>query len=62
MLAIRQPLDGPIFETMEDAEHWCIHAMVSHYDRLLGMSDARIYPFRGMAACFPEPRRFQESA
>jgi hypothetical protein len=48
MLGIRQPLDGPVFETKQDAEHWCIHAMASHYDRRLGMSDARIYAFKGL--------------
>lgn len=48
MLGIRQPLDGPIFQKREDAEYWCIHAMISHYDRRLGMSDARIEPFKGM--------------
>ena len=48
MLGIRQPLDGPIFEKLEDARNWCIHAMISHYDRLLGMSDARIEPFKGL--------------
>ena len=48
MLGIRQPLDGPIFETLEDARNWCIHAMISHYDRRLGMSDARIEPFQGI--------------
>ena len=48
MLGIRQPLDGPIFETMRDAENWCIHAMISHYDRRLGMSDAKIEPFSGL--------------
>jgi hypothetical protein len=30
MLGIRQPLDGPVFQKLQDAEHWCIHAMVSH--------------------------------
>jgi hypothetical protein len=55
MLGIRQPLDGPIFESKRDAEVWCINAMTSHFDRRLGMSDARIYPFKGMAACFPDP-------
>jgi hypothetical protein len=35
MLGIRQPLDGPVFEKLEDAEHWCIHAMISHYDARL---------------------------
>ena len=48
MLGIRQPLDGPIFEKLEDAQNWCIHAMISHYDRRLGMSDAKIEPFQGM--------------
>ena len=55
MLGIRQPLDGPVFRTKQDAEHWCIHAMVSHYDRRLGMSDARIEPFKGMVGCFADP-------
>ncbi|HEY3475134.1 MAG TPA: hypothetical protein VGK56_11030, partial [Anaerolineales bacterium] len=40
MLGIRQPLDGPVFEKLEDARNWCIHAMLSHYDRRLGLSDA----------------------
>lgn len=48
MLGIRQPLDGPVFEKLEDARNWCIHAMISHYDRRLGMSDARIQPFKGL--------------
>jgi hypothetical protein len=48
MLGIRQPLDGPIFEQLQEAEYWCIHAMISHYDRRLGMSDARIEPFKGL--------------
>ena len=48
MLGIRQPLDGPVFETIRDAEYWCIHAMVRHYDRRLGMSDAAIEPFKGL--------------
>jgi hypothetical protein len=51
MLGIRQPLDGPIFEKLEDAEYWCIHAMSSHYDRRLGLSDAHIEPFNGMVDC-----------
>jgi hypothetical protein len=55
MLGIRQPLDGPIFEKLEDAEHWCIHAMISHYDRRLGMSEACIESFKGMRDCRPLP-------
>ena len=55
MFGMRQPLDGPIFETLEDARNWCIHAMISHYDRRLGMSDATIAPFKGMVDCGPPP-------
>ena len=51
MLGIRQPLDGPVFASLEDAEGWCIHAMLSHYESRLGMSDARIESFKGMATC-----------
>ena len=55
MLGMRQRLDGPIFEKLEDARNWCIHAMISHYDRRLGMSDARVEPFKGMVDCGPPP-------
>jgi len=51
MLGIRQPLDGPVFASLEDAEGWCMHAMLSHYESRLGMSDARIELFSGMASC-----------
>ena len=50
MLGIRQPLDGPVFETLEHAQYWCWHAMVDHFDRGLGMSDAVIEPYE--VACF----------
>jgi hypothetical protein len=55
MLGIRQPLDGPVFEKLEDARNWCIYAMIDHYDRRLGMSDARIEPFKGLVDCGPPP-------
>src|SRR5688572_17649439 len=55
MLGIRQPLDGPIFVKLEDARNWCIYAMIDHYDRRLGMSDARIEPFIGLVNCVPPP-------
>ena len=51
MLGIRQPLDGPVFEKLEHAQFWCWHAMLDHYERGLGMSDARIEPFKGMVDC-----------
>ena len=55
MLGMRQPMDGPTFEKLNDAENWCIHAMISHYDRRLGMSDATIEPFKGMVDCGGPP-------
>src|SRR6478609_7089266 len=55
MFGMRQPLDGPIFETLEDARNWAIHAMISHFDRRLGMSDATIEPFKGMVNCGGPP-------
>ena len=51
MLGIRQPLDGPVFEKLEHAEYWCWYAMLDHYERGLGMSDARIEAFKGMVDC-----------
>jgi hypothetical protein len=32
-----------------------MYAMIDHYDRRLGMSDARIEPFKGMVDCGPPP-------
>lgn len=61
MLGIRQPLDGPIFDKLE-AEFWCVHAMISHFDRRLGMSDATIEPFNGLVDCAgppSDPARFR---
>ena len=55
MLGIRQPLDGPIFEKLADARNWCIYAMIDHYDRRLGMSDARIEPFKRLVDCGSPP-------
>jgi hypothetical protein len=51
MLGSRQPLDGPVFEKLEDAQNWCTHAMISHYDRRLGMSDGKIEAFHGTVDC-----------
>jgi hypothetical protein len=47
MFGMRQPLDGPIFEKLEDAQNWCIHAMISHFDRRK--------LFKGMVDCGPPP-------
>jgi hypothetical protein len=64
MAGMRQPLDGPIFENLEDAQDWCIHAMICHHDRRLGMSDATIEPFKGMVDCGgpPSTRICEEAA
>lgn len=55
MLGIRSPLDGPVFEKLEDAINWCVSVMAGHFDRGLGMSDARITPFEGWCCTFPPP-------
>lgn len=50
MLGSRNPFDGPVFETREHAVQWCVQVMVDHFDRGLGMSDARIERFSGMVS------------
>ena len=55
MFGIRHPLDGPIFQTAQDAEYWCVAVMISHYDRGLGMSDASIERFQGMVSSYDPP-------
>lgn len=55
MFGMRQPMDGPVFETIELAEHWAFHVMIDHYDRRLGLSDARIEPFQGLVDCGAPP-------
>ena len=51
MLGIRQPIDGPIFEKLGEAQFWAIYAMAEHYVPGLGTSDATIEPFEGMVTC-----------
>ena len=48
MLGIRNPLDGPVFDTIEDAIVFTMGVMADHFDRGLGLSDARIEHFKGM--------------
>ena len=57
MLGIRQPLDGPVFQNLEDAEHWCLSARIVHNDRRLVTSDGLIEPFKGLVDCglLPDP-------
>jgi hypothetical protein len=64
MFGIRQPLDGPIFTTLNDAENWCMDVMADHYDRRFGLSDARIEPFQGMVDCGkpPDPAMLRDIA
>ena len=47
MLGIQNPLDRPVFDTLQDAEDWYMYVMLDHYDRGLEMSDARIELFQG---------------
>ena len=51
MLGIRNPLDGPVFASYQDALGWCIDAMIDHHERGFGMSEGRIEPFKGMVSC-----------
>ena len=60
MLGIRQPLDGPVFETQGEAQFWAIYAMADHYDRGLGMSDARIEQFSGIVDCGGLPKNIAQ--
>lgn len=53
MLGIRNPLDGPVFEKLEDATTWSMSVMASHFERGLGISDARIEAFEGWCCTFP---------
>jgi len=55
MFGMRQPMEGPVFERLEDAEFWCFHVMVDHFNRRLGLSDARIEPFQGLVDCGATP-------
>ncbi len=48
MLGSRNPLDGPVFNTLPDAITFTIGVMPDHFDRGLGLSDARIERFKGM--------------
>ena len=48
MLGSRNPLDGPMFDSLQDAIDYSIGVMANHFDRGLGLSDARIERFKGM--------------
>jgi hypothetical protein len=48
MLGRRNPLDGPVFDTLQDAIAFSIGVMADHFDRGLGLSDDRIERFKGM--------------
>ena len=48
MLGIRNPLNGPVFDTLQDAIAFSMGVMADHFDRGLGLSDARIERFKGM--------------
>ncbi|HKR79612.1 MAG TPA: hypothetical protein VJR69_07895 [Nitrospira sp.] len=49
MLGIRQPLHGRYLKNWNTHNtYWCWHAMLDHFERGLGMSDAQIEPFKGL--------------
>ena len=48
MLGSRNPLDGPVFATLQDAIDYSIGVMANHFDSGLGLSDARNVRFKGM--------------
>ena len=50
MLGSRNPLDGPVFDKLQDAVVYSIGVMADHFDRGLGLSDARIERFKGMVS------------
>ena len=54
MLGSRNPLDGPVFDTLQDAITFTIGMMADHLDRGLGLSDARIERFKGMVSKHPD--------
>ena len=47
MLGSRNPLDGPVFDKLQDPIVYSIGVMADHFDRGLGLSDARIERFKG---------------
>jgi hypothetical protein len=48
MLGSRNPLDGPVFDTLQDAITFTMGVMADHFDRGLGLSDAHIERFKAM--------------
>lgn len=50
MLGSRNPLDGPVFDTLQDAVVYSIGVMADHFERGLGLSDARVERFKGMVS------------
>ena len=48
MLGIRNPLDGPVFDRLQDAIDYSMGVMADHFDRELGLSDTRIERFERM--------------
>jgi len=48
---MRNPFDGPVFETVEEAEQWCIAVIDEHDYRCDSPADATIHPFKGLVEC-----------
>jgi len=43
----RSPVDGPIFETRQEAQDWCIHVIIETDYRGGPFAEATIHPFTG---------------
>ncbi len=54
MYGIRNPMDGPVHDTLAWSIDWCSCVMADHFDRTDGgMSDAWIEPYEGWVCTFP---------
>ena len=43
----RSPVDGPIFETRQEAENWCIEIIIENDYRGGPLAEAIVRPFKG---------------
>jgi hypothetical protein len=56
----RSPVDGPIFETRQEAENRCIEIIIENDDRGGPFAEATIRPFKGRVSTMeiePDPRQ-----
>ena len=60
MLGMRNPLEGPVVGTIQDAIASIVGVMANHFDRGLGLFDARIKRFEGLVRQETSPYRETE--